>query len=108
MTVLLFPTGRRRPPAGGLSDSDCFAIAAASRCLPGKWFAQRDEDALGQATMTLTPVHSEGEVPALIIRREGEELQVVLGHFSGLTQLGCCRLAEEAMSLAGAALLHTR
>lgn len=104
MTVLLFPTRRERPPVGGLSDSDCFAIAAASRCLPGRWLAQRDEDALGQATMTLIPVQGDGEAPALIIRREGEELQVVLGHLSGLTKLGCCRLAEEAMSLAGAAL----
>ncbi|MBV9783370.1 MAG: hypothetical protein JO264_06080 [Acidisphaera sp.] len=112
MTVLNFPTPHRArsedAAGGGLSDNDCFAIAAAASRLPGGWLAQRDEDARGHASMMLFPAVADGEIladtPTLIIWRVGEELQVVLGRVSGLIKLGSCRRAEEAMRLAGAAL----
>ena len=85
MTVIPFPSPPHDlddpapgNPGAALTSSECFAIAAAVRSLPGQWIVQWDEDEGGRASMALLP-DCEGErggSATFLIRREEGRLQL--------------------------------
>lgn len=72
MNAQVIPLPRRtgKLADAGLSDQDCFAIAAGLHALPGgSWLAQRDEEADGSVVMTLV-ADDEDALPAFVVRRD--------------------------------------
>lgn len=65
---------RRMRMRQSLSDQDCFRIAAALHAMPGRWDAQRDEDADGVVAMALFA--TDDAEPAFVVWRDPEGLQL--------------------------------
>lgn len=97
MSVILFPSTLRSPATSasceagaGLTSSECFAIAAAARDLPGPWSAQWDEDEAGHASMALLPdqENAADDLPTFVAWREGGRLRLCMGHHRFFSSLG--------------------
>lgn len=95
MTAQIFSLlSRPRPDLRGLTDQDCFTIAASLRGLPGgAWLAQRDEETDGTVAMTLFAT-DEDSLPMFAVRREigGFRLECgrsgcMLGHYTNMPEL---------------------
>lgn len=81
---------RRVRPAPGLSDQDCFAVAAALRLLPGSWLAQRDEAADGSVAMALF-VDEWAAAPVFTVRRAPGGYRLDRGRAGGAGPFGTLR-----------------
>ena len=78
-------------PRTALASSECFAIAAAVRRLPGNWVVQWDEDEGGQASMALLPDQdgaTDGGAPTFLIWRQDGRLQLYVRRKGRLAWLG--------------------
>ena len=73
-----------------LASSECFAIAAAVRGLPGSWVVQWDEEEGGQASMALLPDQdgAADESPTFLIWRQDDRLQLHMRQGERLAWLG--------------------
>ena len=67
--IIRLPPRPRPPVRGGLSDQECFAIAAGLHALPG-WSAQRDEEPDGSVVMALVAAEEEEAAPVFVVRRD--------------------------------------
>ena len=93
MPVVPFPSfaqGLSAGPRAALTSSECFAIAAAVRSLPGSWVVQWDEDEGGRASMALLPDQDGAEdgSPAFLIWRQDDRLQLHVRRDGRLLWLG--------------------
>lgn len=74
----------------GLTSSECFAIAAAARRLPGKWDMEWDEDDRGHASIALMPRQngSIDDACVFLVWRERGQLHVGVGQDDVYVDLG--------------------
>lgn len=77
----------------GLTSSECFAIAAAARRMPGKWDMEWDEDDCGHASIALMPRQngSIDDACVFLVWREHGQSHVGVGQNDVYVDLGTRR-----------------